>query len=127
MILLYKYLYVHLYKAVSGVRRNAKYSALLYLSAISLFITFPFFLLAIAKFGKLPKLLFFLLSLLFAYLIYELTKRSIYNRRRFKESLQLFNRETKRQKITGYVIAVTVLIGSPVLFFFLMIWLTKLI
>ncbi|RBL92279.1 hypothetical protein DF182_06725 [Chitinophaga flava] len=127
-MLWYRYLYIHIYKGCAKVRRyNAKYSALLYLSLISILLTLPFFVLIISRFGKMPKALFFLLSMSFAYLVYLANKKVLYNKKSFKQSLRLFNLENNLQRSIGYIVSFILLASSPVLFILILWWIKRII
>ena len=123
MLLVLKYLYVHLYKVAAGIRwYNARFVALLYLCVIHLFLVLPFFIHFVSKLS-ISKTSFFVLALVFAYLIYWVNEKWIYNPKTFKEALVLFRKESRLQRITGYIISLLVLIISPVIFMLLLWWL----
>jgi flagellar biosynthesis component FlhA len=124
MLLWYEYLYVHLYKVTARIKKSdARYFALLYLSAISLFLVLPLFIILVSMLGEIPKFLFLLLALAFAYLVYWANEKCIYNKKVFKKALVLFNKENRFQRAAGYTVSIGFLICSPVLFMYLLHWL----
>jgi|GEM_PF-6583023 len=97
-------------------RKGANFSAILYLAAVYLFLTLPFPIYIVALFrAKLPEVVYIPILLLYCLGVYIITTRSL-TKKQFKEALVLFNKESRAQRIIGNIIAVLLVLLSPILF-----------
>jgi hypothetical protein len=114
----YNYLYFCFYDLGLGLKnRQARESALLYLSAI---IAMPLLPVPVqlynAFFGPPPFIITAALCLLLGYFIYYLNKKAI-DKKRLQEIKAQFTLQPRTPKYVGRIFAIFLLIGSVILFF----------
>jgi hypothetical protein len=114
----YHYLFYYITYNSNRIRKyNSRESAILYLSAIVFFYTFPFIGKAISAFDhKSSSTLFFVIALLYGFLIVYVNKKYFEKQSNYRRIINKFENASQSQILFGRVVAWMVLLSSFIAF-----------
>lgn len=118
-MMIYDYTYYYIFELVSSLRkRNARESALLYLTLITYLLTAPFIIVSFYSTFKPSQSLTIAVILIYAGVVYSFNKKYFARAQKIRDISRKFKPESTLQKRIGYSVVIFLFLLSFVSFFF---------